>query len=747
MTSRWERLKEIVAEAAGLPLAARADYLDHACAGDTGLRQEVETLLQYDSPGFLEVDAAPSRLGPYRILREIGRGGMGAVYEAERDDGEFHQRVAIKVIKRGMDTDAILRRFFTERQILARLRHPNITRLLDGGTFAGRPYFVMEFVEGLPIAAYCWKTNATLDARIHLFLAVCDAVEHAHRNLILHRDIKAGNILVDSDGSPKLLDFGIAKLLDEDGAAELTSTGMRPLTPQSASPEQVRGEVLTTASDVYSLGLLLYELMAGKPPYRAGESDPAAVARAICEQTPPKPSSLAAPADAKRLRGDLDNIILKALEKDPAARYPRAADLAGDLRRYLEGLPVQARAGGAVYRARKFIARHRGAVAAATLFVGALAASTGYAVYQERRADRRFDDLRQLAGSFLFEIHDAIAPLPGSTAARELVVKRALQYLDSMAREASGDVSLKRELAESYVRIGDAQGLFTDANLGKSAEARASYLRATALYREVLRANPADIRSKRDLALALIHLSTSTYAGDRASALANNHETIALFEEIARSQPLTQADRIAVAQAYFGIGESQMMMNHIPESLEARKKCVEILRGVIAQSPASSEAQRSLARAEARTAYVYLNRLHDPDHALEHLLNARQAGERLVALEPGNGAAPLEIALIDAYLSAVKLAQGDAAEAERLLRSAISTRAEALRADPRNFRVRTFLISDYARLGKLLRDRKRDIEAHDAFQRGFSLAAEMDPATARNPDAVSSIATLRAAAR
>jgi serine/threonine protein kinase len=221
---------------------------------------------------------------------------MGTVYLAERDDGQFQQRVAIKVIKRGMDTDAVLRRFIAERQILARLQHPNITRLLDGGMFDGRPYFVMEYLEGQPIAEYCRRTHATIARRIELFLAVCDAVEHAHRNLILHRDLKPGNILVDSTGAVKLLDFGIAKLLEAEGSTEQTALAARAMTPQAASPEQVRGEALTTASDVYSLGLLLYELLAGKPPYAVPAGPASEVARIVCEQPAPKASVMTARA-------------------------------------------------------------------------------------------------------------------------------------------------------------------------------------------------------------------------------------------------------------------------------------------------------------------------------------------------------------------------------------------------------------------------------------------------------------------
>src|SRR5579864_4646036 len=268
-TTDWRRVKDIVADALDLPRSRRAAFLDARCA-DASIRREVDALLSSDDLDgpFLEVEQAPDRLGPYRMINEIGRGGMGAVYLAERDDGQFEQRVAIKVIKRGMDTAALLERFFAERRILARLTHPGITRVFDGGmTPDGRPYVVMEFVEGEPVAEYCRRRALSVDARLQMIISVCDAVEYAHRNLVLHRDIKSGNVLVDAQGAPKLLDFGIAKLLDEEADTQQTAIGSRAWTPNAASPEQARGEPLSTSSDVYALGVLAYELLTGQLPY------------------------------------------------------------------------------------------------------------------------------------------------------------------------------------------------------------------------------------------------------------------------------------------------------------------------------------------------------------------------------------------------------------------------------------------------------------------------------------------------
>jgi non-specific serine/threonine protein kinase/serine/threonine-protein kinase len=745
---RWDRIKQIVADALDLGREQRPQFLDEACGADAELRGDVETLLRADEPNsaFLDLDRLPERVGPYRVVREIGRGGMGTVYLGERDDGQFEQRVALKVIKRGMDTDAVLRRFYAERQILARLQHPNITRLLDGGTFDHRPYFVMEYLEGEPLVEYCRVRNLPVRERIGLFLAVCDAVEYAHRNLILHRDLKNGNILVDAGGTPKLLDFGIAKLLQE-GAAEQSVVALRPLTPQAASPEQVHGEPLTTASDVYGLGMLLFELLAGQPPYRVSSISPLEMLRLVCEQPAPKPSTLAPAGTARLLRGDLDNIALKALEKEPARRYQRAADLSADLRRHLEGRPVEARAGGAWYRARKFARRHRRSLALAAVVVLALSAAVTDAILQGRRAARRFDDLRQLAGSFLFEFHDAIATLPGSTPARELVVKRALQYLDSLAREASGDIGLKREAAAGYLRVGEAQGLVFESNLGKMGDARASFQKAVALYEQVARARPSDPQAQTDLAHALLSLISSDYnSGDLAAGMATLHRVVNMLEAQGRKQPLDTRALVTLGQAWFGISERQMYANQDSDALQSRLRSLEVLRAAVAAAPQNEYAQRWLAQSEKRLAYLYLQRLHDLPKAEENLQASLEIDRQRAARDPASAVVKLDMALDYSYLSAIAHRKGDVALTHQLLGEAIAARAEVLAVDPRNFRVRTLLIGDYTRLGTMLRDEQRTAEARAAFETGLKLAAGMDSAAAANADAVESIANLRRAA-
>jgi len=401
-SERWSRVKEVFEAAVDLGPLDRASFLTKECAGDDALRREIESLLESDqqSDGFIEEPAfaiprdlfseapeeamAGRQFGAYQVIREIGRGGLGAVFLAARSDDEYRKHVAIKLVRRGLDTDDILRRFRTERQILAQLDHPNIARLIDGGTTPdGLPYFVMEYVEGEPISAYCVTHSLSARQRLELFRKVCAAVTYAHQNLVIHRDLKPSNILVTSEGEPKLLDFGIAKLLgaEEDLPAQ-TIAGQQIMTPEYASPEQVKGEKITTASDVYSLGVLLYELLTGQRPYRLKTRTTQEISRAIAEQEPDRPSTAMTRGDhsqssllnPRSLRGDLDNVVLMAMRKEPGRRYASVAQFSEDIRRHFERLPVIARKDTVVYRAGKFIRRNKlGVVAAALVFLTLIA--------------------------------------------------------------------------------------------------------------------------------------------------------------------------------------------------------------------------------------------------------------------------------------------------------------------------------------------------------------------------------------
>ena len=380
---RWQQVKGLLASVLAQPDGERRDFLEKECRDDPSLRQEVETLLEFEdgphdfTPVFSihQEDANLGRhIGPYKVLELLGRGGMGAVYLAVRED-DYRQRVALKLIKRGMDSDEIIRRFRNERQILARLEHPSIARILDGGTTDdGLPYFALEYVEGQPIDRYCVDQGLTVRQRLGLFREVCQAVQLSHQNLVVHRDLKPGNILVTAEGVPKLLDFGIAKLLQPGLAspAQETAPSQRPMTLKYASPEQVRGEPVTTASDVYSLGVLLFELLTGHTPHGVEPPVEAQVVWALAQREPRRPSTAVDPADNKlrrRLEGDVDSIVLQALAKEPQERYGSAEQLSADLGRHLTGLPVTARQSTFGYRASKFLRRNWVAVAVLFLII------------------------------------------------------------------------------------------------------------------------------------------------------------------------------------------------------------------------------------------------------------------------------------------------------------------------------------------------------------------------------------------
>ena len=549
-TTRWQRVQELFHRALERRATERVDFLDEACFGNVALRRDVEELLAAEtgageridsaiagalwligrqdraaetgdltvppagpqsSPGDSQAStidiqpaaaaAAPRHIGPYRILRTLGRGGMGSVYLAERDDEHYRQQVAIKVMRHGLDHPEVLRRLRQERQILAHLDHPNIARLLDGGnTPGGLPYYVMERVEGEPIQAYCDLRRLPIRARLELFLQVCSAVQYAHRHLVVHRDLKPSNILVSEDGTPKLLDFGIAKLLDPELADPMftpTLPGMRLLTPQYASPEQILGEPLNTASDVYSLGVLLYELLTGHRPHhsaRRGELE-----RMVCEIEPlppseriraslegadvePTPSAISAARAStperlrRRLRGDLDIVVLAALHKEPARRYASVEHLADDLRRHLAALPVSARRDSLAYRSRKFIARHRLAVATAA---AVLATIVGLVFFYTLRLGEQRD-------------------------AAERAARRARQET----------LRAQREAAKSEQVTGFLTGIFrtADPNVAKGEEATVLEVldRGAQQLEHRLRGQPALLSQMRDV-IALVYLGRGLY--------------------------------------------------------------------------------------------------------------------------------------------------------------------------------------------------------------------------------------------
>ncbi len=649
---RWKQIDGVFERVLELPANQRTAALERECEADKELLREVESLLEahaqaasfIDSPGLLlSVDlldwpgaalSAGHMIGRYRIIKEIGRGGMGEVYLAARADEQFEQHVAVKLIKRGMDTDAVVRHFRNERQILAGFDHPHIARLLDGGTTDdGLPYFVMEYVEGVPVDEYCDARGLSITERLNLFREVCEAVSYAHRHLVIHRDIKPSNILVSDEGVPKLLDFGIAKILHPgDGETAATKTGMRLMTPEYASPEQAQGRQVTTLSDVYSLGVVLYEVLTGHSPYRLCSREPHEVARAIGEIEPQRPSTVIDTRDVeqtrddngkvtvptpesvsrtregslerlrRRLRGDLDNIVLMAMRKEPARRYQSVEQFSEDIRRHLEALPVLARKDTLAYRGAKFVRRNRAAVAAAALvfltLVGGVVATTwqaGRAKAAQARAERRFNDVRKLANAVLFDYHDAIKDLPGATSVRERLVKDALTYLDSLAAEAGDDPALQRELAAAYDRVGDVRGQVRAASLGDSAGAMGSYLKALRIREALVAADPRDAQKRRDLAASLRKVGNQLIeTSEAARGLEYLRRVLQIYIELASERPEDSAVRYELAAIYNDLGLALEVPGDMALALEHHRKALALREEFMTANPEDRRHRRSL---------------------------------------------------------------------------------------------------------------------------------------------------------
>lgn len=475
---RWQQVKSILEGALERTPEDRVGYLEAACGEDVDLRGEVDSLLASEAilDDFIEEPLfdlhGPAgeewgegvRVGPYRVLREIGRGGMGSVYLADKADGDYEGQFALKVIRRGMDSEEVLRRFRSERRILTQLDHPQIARVFDGGTTAdGRPYFVMEYVEGRPITEYCDEENLSIPQRLELFLAVCSAVHFAHQNLVVHRDLKPANILVTRAGVPKLLDFGIAKLLDPDRTEPaLTVLERRPMTPLYASPEQLRGKQLTTASDVYALGVLLYLLLAGRPAYGLTPPEGEELFKAVCENDPPRPSAVAGDVLRRRLAGDLDNIVLRAMQKDPQRRYASVEQLAADIRRHLEGLPVLARPDTAFYRAGKFVRRHRwGVGSAAAVLLLIIGFSITVTQFWRQAVQER--DRSEAISTFLLDVFTD--PDPGESRGEEITAREVLDRgTERISRDLQDQPELRATLMETMGLVYRNLGLFEQAS-------------------------------------------------------------------------------------------------------------------------------------------------------------------------------------------------------------------------------------------------------------------------------------------
>lgn len=762
-------MEALFEQALALPTNERAAFLAQNCDGETELKKEVESLLDSHAsagdflagPGaqlpadvFNEIGRAAvagQRIGPYRIVRELGRGGMGSVYLAERADQQYEKQVAIKLIKRGMDTDSVLRHFRNERQILAGFDHPNIARLFDGGTTPeGLPYFVMEYVAGTPIDQYCREHDLPLRERLKLFLEVCGAVTYAHRRTVIHRDLKPSNVLLTSDGIPKLLDFGIAKVLQAGEGEEslMTVAGARAMTPEYASPEQVRGDPVTTASDVYSLGVVLYELLTGISPYRITSRAPREVERAVTETEPVRPSAAfdqqkesASPArtnNQKLLRGDLDNILLMALRKEPARRYQSVEQFSEDIRRHLEARPVLARKDNLGYRATKFIRRNRVATAAAALVFLSLIAGVIATTWQahrarveEARAERRFNDVRRLAHSVLFDYHDAIKDLPGATKVREQLVKDALRYLDSLAGEATGDPALQRELAAAYDRVGDVRGAAYGASLGDRTGATESYEKALRIRQALAAATPRDITARRELAVS--YQKVGTQLSDTAEAsrgLDHLEKSLALAAQLVAEQPQDPQLQAELAGIRTQFGLALESRGEIARALHSYRQATPIYEQLLSRDPASRPLRRGLSVTDENIGRaLFLN--NDVPAALANNQKALQLRETLLAEDPTNADYRRILGVSYQNNGDYRAWMKDAAGALTSFQKKIALDEAAVAADPANAQARADLAYAALRIGDLLSEQNEYSQSLLYYRRALEL---YEGAMAANPE-------------
>ena len=697
---------------ATLPPAERTAFLDQTCTDDPELRREVESLLAFDEPAGADLSqilegAAASfvdgssflgrRFGPYTATAVLGAGGMGVVYLGIRDDDQFRKQVAVKVVKRGMDTDAVVDRFRRERQILANLDHPYIAKLLDGGaTEDGLPYFVMEHIQGKPIDEYCAAADLGIEQRCDLFRKVCEAVSYAHRNLVIHRDLKPANILVAADGTPRLLDFGISRVLTPEGSATAAEQTLqnRPLTPDFASPEQVRGGPVTTATDVYALGAVLYYLLTGTKPHRLEVYSPLEVERAVCEREPLRPSAVAPEKLRRRLAGDLDAILLTALRKEPARRYQSVDQFSDDVRRHFAGLPVSAREDTALYTAGRFLRRHwlgvaASAVVAVSLAGGAIVASwearqaqkqrqvaevrrreaereraraqaqarlaeiqsqtairehqaasrerdaavraSAEANVQRRRAEQRLRSIVE-ASTALLDIHKVLERLPGATGARKQVVEATLNYLDEVAKTSGDDAGVLDVLAGAYMRLGDVQGMPDHPSLGDTAGAQASYQKALAVLKRNQALRPEDLKVLDGLIEVHSRLGRiAELMGRSQEALAHFLAALAAAETSVQREPAALSAWTSVCSVNREIADLLYGVKTDEAAAYARKGLA-VCQKVAAEHPGDPDLLEPLADAHSALGKTLV--VSALPAALDQFKQTALIREQLVALKP-----------------------------------------------------------------------------------------------------------------
>ena len=765
-----------------MPTEKRAEFLARQL--DAEIRFEVENLLAahenadgfIDQPllieqGLAEDETTDNLIGrqieDYLIRERIGAGGMGAVYLAERVNSDFKHKVALKLIKRGMDSEAILKRFATERRILSTLQHPNIATLLDGGISSdGLPFFVMEYVDGKPLNQFCRENNINLKERLEIFRKICAAVEHAHQNLIVHRDLKPSNILVTKNGVPKLLDFGIAKLLsDED--SETTATHGKMLTPEYASPEQILGKTVTTAADVYSLGVVLYELLSDHRPFEVKGKTFEEIVRSVCETDPPKPSATgenqrsptknSAPAvfiAKNQLRGDLDNIVLKALRKEPMERYGSVQQFSADISRFLRGLPVLARPQTLSYRFGKYFNRHKVGVLTSLLvllsLIGGASVATWQAIVARRervRAEMRFNQVRKLANTVLFDYHERIKDLPGATETRKKLVTDALEYLDNLAQTSDNVPDLQRELALAYRKVAQIQnGYESSGNTGETGASLANYRKALLIQEKVVsdssatdvdrrtlaklyldveegfpeaiailtalaEKNPNNAEAQADLANGLWSLAKSNRAGGNYDEAINNYlQAGSIYEKLAAAGTDKRASYLRnAALVYKNIGGVFEQKDDFSKTLEMYRRALAIDAENAQANPNNAQYQLDLSFSYNSIASGLANR-GDSSEALNNCQQALIIQEKIVAADPQNSFAQSSLARTLRRVADNQRDAGDTNAAIINYQKSIQMFETLTRADPDNSQKQSNLADVYASFARLKIDKASNLK-------------------------------------
>ena len=656
-SNRWSLIEEIFQGALERPLAKRRQYLAEACGNDSELLREVESLLANDddSEGVLRSLVADtvkeitessvasdlgSQVGPYLLVRELDSGGMGVVYLAVRADDQYFQIVAIKMIRKGLETVELVQRFRVERQILATLNHPNIGAILDGGeTKDGRPFIVMEYVEGQPITLASEGRALSIRQRIELFRSLCSAVHYAHQKLIIHRDIKPSNVMVTPEGVVKLIDFGTSKPLEPQAVLSdnnPTESGFRMMTPDYASPEQVQGKQLTTATDIYSLGVLLFELLTGSRPYTLRGLSPVAAERVLVEQYSRKPSAASdlPRRSRKEIAGDLDRIVLMAMNYDPAQRYHSVQHLEEDLLRYLQGRPIAARSASPLYTLRKLVQRNKTVVLTAFAIAAVLIGSVLVYSIQSRKADRRVAQVRTLANSAITDMTDKLQHSSASIETQAALFHRALTYLDELRRSTGNDPRLLLELSKAYVRVGDLEGSPFVANLGNSGTAVTSYQKAWHAAREAHDRMPGD-ESMQALIEAYQRLGgIQAFLGNLQEAHDNYQQGLSWAQSFWQRKPEDPVRRRLLAVNDAGLGNVDLNSLHPDQALQRFSMAFQ----VFGDSPSGDEDHDQL----------LIGLYHDMGRALNEL------GKQSQALESDRRAITLAEALMERYPSLVR---------------------------------------------------------------------------------------------